>query len=229
VDTLLCDVDNAMAALCRGTTIRFATEDVGKAMDTILCGQADKEPLTVRERAIFERWRAPKRQSEWLAGRRAAKRVLCAILALDDPRSVEVGRLDTGAPVVHGHGNVVVSISHAGDVAIAVAAQFSVGVDVELDESRPKCLWNAVLCRAEQEKLAHVQEHDRDHEGNRLWTSKEAISKVGGWGATKNFKTIDCSVNPVWVEGRAIHHRCAAVDGYVITLAQEATMGTDHG
>lgn len=183
METSFPEVCRALEELCDGTPIQFAVEDIGAAMNTIRFGRAGDEPLTVRERAVFATCRALKRQSEWLAGRRAAKRVLCAMFALRDPTTAEVGRRDTGAPVVTGHEGVVVSISHSSTVAVAVAARFPVGVDVELDEQRPECLWDAVLCAAERQTLARSRDDERHRAGNRLWTSKEAVSKVGGWGA----------------------------------------------
>ncbi len=223
------EVGRALTHLCHEKCIQFAVEDVDSAMETIELNRPDREPLTANERSILAGLRAPKRRAEWLAGRRAAKRVVCGLLLEDDVRSVEVGRDGAGAPAVTGHADIAVSISHSCGVAVAVGARFPVGIDVEFDEPRPECLWNAVLSHAELCVLAEHRGQDGHSEGNRLWTSKEAVSKVGGWGSTKNFKTIDCVGDPVHIDGRVIYHGSSRAAGYIITLAHERSIGVRHG
>ena len=103
------EVGRALTHLCHEKCIQFAVEDVDSAMERFSSIGHIREPLTANERSILAGLRAPKRRAEWLAGRRAAKRVVCGLLLEDDVRSVEVGRDGAGAPAVTGHADIAVS------------------------------------------------------------------------------------------------------------------------
>lgn len=93
------------------------------------------------ERALLEQMPWPLRRAEWLAGRRAAKRLLHEAWGLA-PARTEVLPLPSGAPRVHVDGaprpDLVLNLSHTRGWAVAAAAPDRVGVDVCDDVDGPR-------------------------------------------------------------------------------------------
>ena len=89
--------------------------------------------LGPRETALLADMPWPLRRSEWLAGRRVAKRLLFEAFQLA-PERTEVVPLESGAPQVLVDGapraGLVLNISHTKGWAVAAAAVDRVGVDV---------------------------------------------------------------------------------------------------
>ena len=91
------------------------------------------------ERALFADMPWPLRRSEWLAGRRVAKRLLDQALRLD-PSRTQVLPLESGAPRIWVDGvprlDLVINLSHTKGWAVAAVAHSRVGVDVcdDVDE-----------------------------------------------------------------------------------------------
>jgi len=182
-------------------------------------GIAPTELLGV-ERSLYQRYRSPRRRAEFLAGRRAARRAVA--IALDRPEggSVEIGREPSGSPCVREHPGLRVSIAHSSGVAVAVAARFAIGVDLELDAPRPAALARFFLSPRERDTLAGAAEPTRQGLLNVLWTRKEAASKVGGWGGRLVFAALDCSHERVTVAGLQIDLRSARTAGYALSVAR---------
>lgn len=215
-----------MARLCGALHVRYATEDVTALRCSLDGGWSPEPTLTARERQLYARCRIPKRRAEWLGGQRAARQAAAALLSRR-PNEVEVDRRASGAPFVVAHAGVHVSISHSGGVAVAVAAPVAVGVDIERNEPRHPALLRVFLCENERRVVEGRAQEERTDELNRLWSCKEAASKVGGWGGAKAFRNIDCSVDPISIDGISIHHASARAASYVLTIAYAA--GAQHG
>lgn len=135
-----------------------------------------------------------KRRQDWLAGRLATKRLMQAILEEEGTRltlpEIEVLNHENGAPYVRlpGHKEYLrrhLSISHTSTCAAAAVAQpgHRVGIDVEIPERRAMSFL---------ELVSHPDERDSaffndPHESTRVWTLKEAVSKVLGTGLSVGF------------------------------------------
>jgi phosphopantetheinyl transferase len=64
---------------------------------------------------------------------------------------------------------------------------------------------------------------------NTLWTRKEAICKVGRWGGTLAFASVDCLGSDVRVADSAIKVKSASAAGYVLSIAAERQEGVEDG
>lgn len=153
--------------------------------------------LTPLEREIVKKFVVIKRKMEWLGGRLAAKQAfgkyqesyghhnqLDGISVLND---------SSRAPYIAGYDELILSISHAGNYAVAVLAKFPIGVDIEKITARPQLFSHYFLCHEEQdiiEKMVDRPEKKADLL-TYFWTRKEAVSKVVKKGSSLNFKTIN--------------------------------------
>lgn len=92
------------------------------------------EALTVAERPLYERGKTPKRRAEFCAGRSAARLAVAGLepqLTRFDVLALTSG-LDAGRPVLHPPSDIALSISHAGNWAVAGAARGEpLGLDFE--------------------------------------------------------------------------------------------------
>jgi phosphopantetheinyl transferase len=156
----------------------------------------------VLSRAEQELWRTLRlpepRKVEWLLGRVVAKVALRAFLekryALRlSPAEVEVLPDAEGRPLPGGAwtsevpGLPILSLSHAGGVAVAVAgdaaAAAGVGVDVERTERRlGQDGERLAFTSGEQALLAALEEPGQGVWPLRLWCAKEAVAKAVGLG-----------------------------------------------
>jgi phosphopantetheinyl transferase/acyl carrier protein len=180
---------------------RLGTDDFPEAFFTSHGGVWQRVlALTALSRAEQEAWRALRtpepRRVEWLLGRLAGK---CAVRAFLEarhglrlsPAEVEIVPDADGRPVAGGAWTrdvpaPILSLSHAGGVAVAVVgdgtAAAGVGVDVEqagrLGEDADRVAFTA----GEQALLAALDEEGREAWRLRLWCAKEAVAKAVGLG-----------------------------------------------
>ncbi|HEV2914408.1 MAG TPA: hypothetical protein VGX92_14115 [Pyrinomonadaceae bacterium] len=95
---------------------------------------AREELLSAAERAqLSSMGLGPRRRSEWISGRLAARRALCSRFGEAAATSLSLLVEPDGAPRLEGKEDYAVSLSHDGDyfaVAIAERAGMRVGVDV---------------------------------------------------------------------------------------------------
>ena len=141
----------------------------------VMAAQAVLTPL---EQEQYGGYRFPKRQNEWLGGRLACKTAVAQLLGLTGLTLVEVANDDHGRPFVAGHGvdGVEVSISHSGDVAMALASFSPCGLDIQ--EITP------VLAKVE-EKFVHPEERailpvfaiSELEQFGLVWAVKESLRK----------------------------------------------------
>lgn len=140
--------------------------------------------LGERERALLGEMPWPQRRAEWLAGRRAAKRLLAQAFSLA-PTRVEVLPLESGAPRVHVDGvprpELVLNLSHTKGWAVAAAASDRVGVDVcdDVDGLRIARIARRVFSEGEAEACGAFLSRETQAA---VWALKEAGLKlfIGG-------------------------------------------------
>lgn len=186
-------------------------------------GAIPKDPekhLTLWEQAIWSTLRNEKRKREWYAGRMAAKKAVRQHLQLSEEKSVEIGKEESGAPVLSQFKECTVTISHSDEFAVAVASNRSVGIDLERIEDRPNSLINYYFSEAEQQFMAKIRDDQALH-CNLIWTGKEAVSKLMRLGGALDFKAIDTRLNPIMVEGKETSISCFSkwTENYMVTIA----------
>lgn len=136
------------------------------------------------ERALLAEMPWPLRRSEWLAGRRVAKRLLQRALGFD-PLRTQVLPLESGAPRVSLDGlprtDLVLNLSHTKGWAVAAVAFARVGVDVcdDVDGERIARIARRVFNQGEAEACGAFQSRETQAA---VWALKEAGLKlfIGG-------------------------------------------------
>jgi 4'-phosphopantetheinyl transferase len=137
--------------------------------------------LTIPERARADRYRFPDDRRRSIVARAAARRFLGRALG-SDPATLVIDEEEFGKPVLRGR-EVEFNASHSGDlVALAVARETAVGVDVERRRKMTDTL--ALARRYFSAEEVDIVEHAADA-GDAffaIWTAKEAIVKASGKG-----------------------------------------------
>ncbi len=155
----------------------------------------------VLSRKERQAWQALKgseaRRTEWLLGRLAAKDAMRSLVfrltgERVHPADIELETDERGRPIPRGDwarrigGLPVVSVTHTGDVAAAVAARRAAGGGVGIDVERVRRLGedfvSVVMGPDETGRLAAMSEAEREEWTCRLWCAKEAVGKAIGRG-----------------------------------------------
>lgn len=103
-------------------------------------------------------------------------------------KSVQMVRSDRGKPMLsgeHAESSLTFNASHSGEwLAVAVANNVSVGIDIETERSLPraKLLANRFLSPAEAEWITGLDEPFRSRQFLRQWTARESLVKARGCG-----------------------------------------------
>lgn len=140
-----------------------------------------EEVLCPGELVLFRRAQTDRRRNEFLGGRLAAKLSVnrCRIEVGERAlplRFIEIVRTDTGSPLVRCQGYFPnVSITHSCDWAVSISSKSPCGVDIEDGQTRVRDS-EEYFC---QEELEYAV---RAFGGKCVWTAKEAVSKVYGFG-----------------------------------------------
>ncbi len=135
--------------------------------------------LSEDERRRLKGFRRVQRRRSFLLGRAAARQVLAECLGTTPDRVPIVARPDE-PPCVPGT-DLFVSIAHADDVALAVAARHPVGADLERLKPRPPELYRYVLHPDEYPVLRHFKMRP-EQATIWCWALKEAVLKGLGLG-----------------------------------------------
>jgi phosphopantetheinyl transferase len=161
--------------------------------------------LSRREREAYRALNGiAKRRLEWLLGRAAAKDAVRRLVREHGgeelcPADVEILSDANGRPHVDGAWrsrtglSPVVSITHAGGVAAALAAldrRMLVGIDLERLSDRRGGFDRLAFTPPEQALLGHVPPDERLEWNLRLWCAKEAVGKALGRGFANGLHSI---------------------------------------
>ncbi len=166
-----------------------------------------------------------KRITEFAGGRLAAKRAFCRMYGYDETKldDIWVRNEETGAPSIHKHPKCVVTISHSYDVAVALVAEFPIGIDVEKAESRPAALLKYYY-HPEEKKAYQAWAHDPKQQEELVtlwWTRKEAISKYLTLGSRMILRKMN-TIPDIYVHENPpaeIRLISELVNGYAVTIA----------
>ncbi len=145
--------------------------------------------LTDQEMTAYHAWGSPKRRSEWLAGRLAAKRLVGNVFGLG-PRTFAIGR-EGVAPCILSHEvpPLTLSLSHSHGLGAATLSdglrEGSAGVDVQRIRPVHPGLGARVFTAGERGQIAARFGAEDDLAGMLLfWALKEAAIKArrAAWG-----------------------------------------------
>jgi phosphopantetheinyl transferase len=133
-----------------------------------------------------------KRRASRIAGRIAARK---ALIRFDSGRfseeygSIEILNDEKGMPYLSKNKDMTITISHSGNIAIAVVSKRKIGVDIEMIDKRPESFIQCFFEPSEQKWIRELNDY-KDHRANYLWTRKEAVSKLLGLGGEIPFRSI---------------------------------------
>ena len=146
--------------------------------------------LSQREYEFFKTLKLPKRQTEWLGGRLALKRLVSAHARLPI-RSIEIlPHAESGKPqlLIGGERSLLpFSITHSHGYAVAAIAPEHAYIGIDLEKIAPRI-------NAWKTDFFHPTEltSDTDEFLTQLWTQKEAVVKLLGTGLAINSFDVRC-------------------------------------
>jgi phosphopantetheinyl transferase len=115
-----------------------------------------------------------------------------------EPKEWRIVSSSSGKPIIgKGQPKMQFSISHTDQIAaVAISPDLPVGVDVEsIEHPTTKELIDAFCCGCEQLLLISGPAHQTSREFIRLWTLKEAYSKLIGLGHSIDFNSLGFSLD----------------------------------
>lgn len=126
------------------------------------------------------------------------KRCIVAVAVLDYILLKHFGVKDegwhyssNGKPSLVQNPNIKFSISHSGKWVLVAVGNCNVGIDVEEHHNNMNYLFEYVLSKNERIIAEQLSERDADDYFVRVWTAKEAYTKMIGIGLLKKFKELD--------------------------------------
>jgi 4'-phosphopantetheinyl transferase EntD len=164
-------VARAFTTVARGLAAEAeATFEIGASSLAFVASRIDPDELLHPEEARYVARAVPKRQREFAAGRRCARRAM-ERLGLP-PVALPIG--PDRAP--QWPANVTGSITHAGRIACAMLGRDADAIGIDLEETaRPidEGVWSLVLVEGEREHLDAIE-----HDPRLAFSAKEAFFKL---------------------------------------------------
>lgn len=137
--------------------------------------------LSIPERARADRYRFPDDRRRSIVARAATRRFIGRYLGAD-PATLIIDEEEFGKPVLRGR-EIEFNASHSGDlVALALATETAVGIDVECRRPLNDTLALARRFFSDAEVAIVEQATDVADAFFTIWTEKEAIVKASGKG-----------------------------------------------
>lgn len=159
-----------------------------------------QEILSSTELCALEQMTSVQARTRALAGRVLLRTSLThTVNGQIRPCEWRIRTTEDGRPVLaRGMPSLQFSISHAELVtAVAVSERLPVGVDIEpVHEIPVNNLVEAFCCSCEQDSLHAASSNEKSREFTRLWTLKEAYTKLIGAGHSADFASIGFCLEP---------------------------------
>lgn len=158
--------------------------------------------LSEREQAFYSTLKLPKRQTEWLGGRLALKKLVAAVSGLKLTRVEILPHAENGKPqlLIGGeNSSLPFSITHSHGYAVAAIAPQEHFLGIDLEKIAPRI-------NAWKTDFFHPSEltEDSDEFLTALWTQKEAVVKLLGTGLAVNSFEVRCVNGQAQFFGRAL-------------------------
>jgi phosphopantetheinyl transferase len=226
-------------------------------VEPLVAGFPYREMLSSTELCALGQMTSVQARNRALAGRILLRTSLThAVNGRIQPCDWRICTTEDGKPVLaRGMPSLQFSISHAELVAaVAVSERLPVGIDIEPVRELPvNNLVEAFCCSCEQDSLHAASSIEKSREFTRLWTLKEAYTKLIGAGHSMDFASIGFSLEPphllhptaqvaddgtyfetLWVTaGRTLHHLSIAIglppSTAPTTTLQVLTLSTANG
>jgi 4'-phosphopantetheinyl transferase len=157
-----------------------------------------EELLSEEERARAEGFRFELDRQRYVASHVALRQALSEYTGLHHAE-LHMSRGSFGKPSLTGHARTQFSLSHSQGLAlIAIGGRGPLGADIELLRPVPDAAILAAehFTRREQEALAALPAHERDHAFLTCWTRKEACLKAVGVGLLLSSQSFEVGLEP---------------------------------
>lgn len=103
------------------------------------------------------------------------------------------------------------SISHSNNLVVCAISDYEIGIDVEMINSFNPKLINRICSPDEKQYIS-----DSTENFYKVWTAKEAYSKLIGLGISMGLKNIKVDVQNSLVEGKKLTIK--SIDNYIISI-----------
>jgi phosphopantetheinyl transferase len=225
------DITLLLRRLCTPSGVAFAVQPIDEPSANRCVNDDITQHLSIMELGVLSTIRSDRRRAEFCAGRLAAKQAVAGQPFGIPERLIEIGRSAAGAPLLRlksspdesptKGGLPFISITHTSRFAVAVAANRPIGVDLELEQSRPDALIRYFFSEREAVIVRALDPVRRTVAINQLWSRKEAACKVRGWGSTLKFRELDCTRDLICINGTPIRLSSSSHPGFAATVACE--------
>ena len=191
----------------------------------------------------------PKRRSDWLRGRWAAKQAVAQWAGLDDSLAglagVAIRPAPDGAPEVRLEGAPapVVSITHSGSWgAAALASRGPLGCDLEQLRPLDDSTVDLFFTEAERSEIrSEGSQSERVLRTILIWSAKESALKALRTGLRRDTREVEVAAGPMgpagWgpftvrdtADGRVFAGWWRTIDGFVLTVVEAEDIGAPAG
>ncbi len=180
--------------------------------------------LNADEISTLNRFKALKKQTEWMAGRYLLKQMVHKFFMSGHAlKNINIHYQDLGAPFVGNHPNIAVSLSHSHAytaAACSVNQGQTIGIDIEKISTKPdKGFLKIAFTQNERQHLAEDAARIFRH-----WTIKEAYLKYIKKGFNESLHKVEV------IHDRILHHQkkaevdifCTGIDDeYILSVVSD--------
>jgi phosphopantetheinyl transferase len=155
--------------------------------------------LGQRENTLYQKFKVPKRKTEWLGARLAIKYLLKAVDNSCQDRGfseIEILNKENGSPFLSVSGEEAtgsrISLSHSNGYVFCAYSpvQVDLGVDLELIEERPAEFIADFFTTKEMDQVRALEESQRNLAVNLIWSGKESVLKALSTGLRVDTRSI---------------------------------------
>jgi len=192
-------------------------------LDIKAVSPVEEDLFTPREAAKTVKM-GPRRRRAFTAARVALKKLTRQLGLIEEERpdrTIETLGPDGEKPCL-AESTLYCSVSHSGQLVVAVAHKYPIGVDLEAISNKATRVWNLHMLPNERE-LISLSGLGPERTATRAWTIKEAAAKALGLHLFKAFREVNVvsvgeEEGTMKYGGKIYPVRHAEGDGYVISL-----------
>lgn len=184
--------------------------------------EAAEALLSDEERARAARFLRPQDRARYMLAHAGMRRLLGRSVGRD-PAGLRFRIEPGGKPALADIEGLSFNLSHAGGhAALAIAAGFGVGIDLEAVRPIDDATMERALSPAERDRLRAMPSAARGQAFFRFWTRKEAVAKGAGQGLALEPAGIETGPGPaearVCVPGHGVWRVLSVTDGGPVAL-----------
>jgi 4'-phosphopantetheinyl transferase len=188
--------------------------------------------LSTAELATVNRFKAQKKQVEWICGRFSLKTLVNEIVAPPVPLAeIQVSYREKGAPFLTQYPDIPISLSHSNDytaVALSRNRRITMGIDIEHIQKLPGPFFMKTAFT--EREISHMP--GTAPEIFRHWTLKEAFLKYIQMGFNENLHKVEIINNEIFYHGKKQHLNSwsrTIEDQYILSMVADPSLPRRDG